>query len=111
MTLGLADRQGSLLDGVNRNCERALPKNSSFAALHRERDGLFPDGCSPTCSLIAGRSVPPSVVAAVMVFQRLHGLPDREAVEAYALDARWRYARPGLVVTTTAVGRVSRTRC
>jgi hypothetical protein len=38
------------------------------------------------------RSVPPSVVATVMVLQRLEGLSDREAVERYTFDARWRYA-------------------
>jgi hypothetical protein len=36
--------------------------------------------------------VPPSVVATVMVLQRLEGLSDREAVERYTFDARWRYA-------------------
>ncbi|MCP4201521.1 MAG: transposase, partial [bacterium] len=36
--------------------------------------------------------MPPSVVAAVMVLQRLEGLSDREAVERYSFDARWRYA-------------------
>jgi len=41
------------------------------------------------------RSVPPSVVAVVMVLQRLEGLSDREAVERYAFDARWRYAAGG----------------
>ena len=38
------------------------------------------------------RSVPPSVVATVMVLQRLEGLSDREAVDRYAFDVRWRYA-------------------
>jgi len=38
------------------------------------------------------RSVPPSVVATVMVLQRLEGCSDREAAERYAFDARWRYA-------------------
>jgi hypothetical protein len=32
------------------------------------------------------------VVATVMVLQRLEGLSDREAVDRYAFDARWRYA-------------------
>ena len=42
---------------------------------------------------VRGRaSVPPSVVATVMVLQRLEGLSDREAVERYSFDARWRYA-------------------
>src|SRR5215216_2369956 len=38
------------------------------------------------------RSVPPSVVATVMVLQRLEGLSDREAVERFTFDVRWRYA-------------------
>lgn len=35
------------------------------------------------------RSVSPSVVAAVMVLQRLKGLSDREAVDRFTFDARW----------------------
>ncbi len=84
MTLGLADRQGDLFDDVSRFCDETLAENSIYAVLHRERDRLFPD------ALFAGlfsergrRSVPPSVVAAVMVLQRLEGLSDREAVERY----------------------------
>jgi hypothetical protein len=93
MSLGLAERQGDLLDDVNRFCERTLPENSIFAVLHRERDRLFPDEMfSDLYSERGRRSVPPSVVATVMVLQRLGGLSDREAVEAYAFDARWRYA-------------------
>jgi hypothetical protein len=42
------------------------------------------------------RSVPPRIVAVVMVLQRLHGLSDREAVEAFEFDARWKYACGGL---------------
>jgi hypothetical protein len=36
--------------------------------------------------------VPPSVVATVTVLQRLEGLSDREAVDRFTFDARWRYA-------------------
>ncbi len=36
--------------------------------------------------------MPPSVVATVMVLQRLEGLSDREAVERFTFDTRWRYA-------------------
>ena len=55
--------------------------------------GCSPTSCSPTCSAIGvGAAVPPSVVATVMVLQRLDGLSDREAVEQYSFDARWRYA-------------------
>jgi hypothetical protein len=93
MTLGLAGRQGVLLDEVNRFCARTLPENSIFVVLHRERDRLFPDEMFADLFSDRGRrSVPPSVVATVMVLQKLHGLSDREAVEAYAFDARWRYA-------------------
>ena len=53
------------------------------------RDKLFPD---QFFSDEGRRSVPPFVVAVVMVLQRLAGLSGREAVEHYAFDARWRYA-------------------
>ena len=89
----MAERQGDLLDDLTRFCEDALPENSVFALLHRERDWLFPDEMFTDLFSVRGRrSVPPSVVATVMVLQRLEGLSDREAVERYAFDARWRYA-------------------
>ena len=40
--------------------------------------------------------MPPRIVAVVMVLQRLFGLSDREAVEAFKFDARWKYAAGGL---------------
>jgi hypothetical protein len=43
MTLGLAQRQGDLLDDVTRFCDQALPERSVYGLLHRERDRLFPD--------------------------------------------------------------------
>ncbi len=93
MTVGVAGRQGDLFDGVNRFCERALPAGSVFAVLHRERDRLFPDEMFADLFSSRGRrSVPPSVVATVMVLQRLEGLSDREAVDRYCFDTRWRYA-------------------
>ena len=42
------------------------------------------------------RLVPPMIVAVVMVLQRFEGLSDREAVERFAFDARWKYAAGGL---------------
>jgi hypothetical protein len=36
--------------------------------------------------------VPPSILAVVMVLQRLEGLSDREAADRFAFDTRWRYA-------------------
>ena len=93
MTLGLAERQGDLLDDLNRFCERALPEGSIYTLLNRERDRLFPDEMFADLFSDRGRrSVPPCVGATVMVLQRLEGLSDREAVDRYAFDARWRYA-------------------
>jgi len=92
MTLGLAQRQGDLLDDVTRFCDEALPEASVYGLVHRERDRLFGDELFADLFSEQGRrSVPPSVVATVMVLQRLEGLSDREAVERYTFDARWRY--------------------
>ena len=93
MSLGVASRQGSLVDDIEAFCDRTLPARSISSLLHRERDRLFPDELFADLFSDRGRrSVPPSVVATVMVRQRLEGLSDREAVERYAFDARWRYA-------------------
>jgi hypothetical protein len=93
MTLGKADKQGDLLDDVTRFCDETLDEHSIYAFLHRERDRLFPDEAFADLFEEKGRrSVPPSVVAVVMVLQRLEGLSDREAVERYCFDNRWRYA-------------------
>lgn len=93
MTLGRADRQGDLFDDVVRFCEGSLLGNSIYGFLARERDRLFPDELFDDLFSERGRaSVPPSVVATVMVLQRLDGLSDREAVDRYAFDVRWRYA-------------------
>jgi IS5 family transposase len=91
--MGRAYRQGDLFDDVVRFCEGSLPANSIYGFLARERDRLFPDELFEDLFQASGRrSVPPSVVATVMVLQRLEGLSDREAVDRYAFDVRWRYA-------------------
>ena len=93
MTLGVADNQGDLFDDVARFFDKALPELSIYSLLRRERDQLFPDDTFADLFDDRGRrSVPPSVVAVVMVLQRLEGLSDREAVERYCFDTRWRYA-------------------
>jgi len=94
MTLGMADKQGNLFDDVARFCSEALPERSIYSFLARERDRLFPDEAFADLfdEKKGRRSVPPSVVATVMVLQRLEGLSDREAVERYCFDNRWRYA-------------------
>ncbi len=93
MTLGKADKQGDLLDDVIRFCDGALEEHSIYAFLHREREQLFADEAfADLFEDVGRRSVPPSVVAVVMVLQRLEGLSDREATERYCFDTRWRYA-------------------
>jgi len=93
MTLGKTERQGDLLDEVTRVCGQLLPESSVYSVLHREQGRLFPDELFADLFSDRGRrSVPPSVVATVMVLQRLEGLSDREAVERYCFDNRWRYA-------------------
>ena len=93
VSLGMAGRQPSVLNDMDRFCDEALSENSIYALLHRERDRLFPDEMFADLFSVRGRRcVPPSVVATVMVLQRLEGLSDREAVERYSFDARWRYA-------------------
>ncbi len=93
MSLGRAEQQKDLLDDVSWFCEETLPTSSIYSVLHREQHRLFPDDMFADLFKPTGRrSVPPSVVAAVMVLQRLEGLSDREAVERYSFDTRWRYA-------------------
>jgi hypothetical protein len=93
VSLGEAPKQLDLLDAVTRFCDESLPEGSIFGLLFRERDRLFPDDLfSDLFAAIGRRSVPPAVVATVMVLQRLEGLSDREAVDRFTFDARWRYA-------------------
>jgi len=71
--------------------------DSIWAMLHRECHVLFPDELFADLFTATGRrSVPPRIVATVMVLQRLFGLSDREAVEAFEFDTRWKYACGGL---------------
>lgn len=93
MTLGRAPCQDDLFDAATRFCAATLAPDSIYAFLHRERDRLFPDALFVDLFTAHGRrSVPPAVVATVMVLQRLEGLSDREAVERFTFDVRWRYA-------------------
>jgi IS5 family transposase len=80
--------------GVESVAGHLLAEGSVFRLLaeHRQRlfpsamfDDLFPSG--------RGRpSVPPDVIAAVMVLQTLQGLSDREAADAVTFDLRWKAA-------------------
>jgi hypothetical protein len=89
--------QPGLLSSTAGFCEGRLAPNSIYAVLHRECHNLFPDGMFADLFAQEGRySVPPMIVAVVMVLQRLEGLSDREAVDRFAFDVRWKYAAGGL---------------
>ena len=75
-------------------CRELIPAGSVFAFLAGHREALFPAGMfadmypSPN-----GRpSVPPQVLAAVVVLQAMHGLSDFEAVQQLRCDLRWKAA-------------------
>lgn len=97
MTVGLAPTQVELLKGTAGFCEGRVSDDSVWALLHRECHRLFPDEMFADLFAATGRrSIPPRIVATVMVLQRLLGLSDREAVEAFEFDTRWKYACGGL---------------
>jgi Transposase DDE domain/Transposase domain (DUF772) len=97
VALGLTPTQPGLMSSTAGFCEGRLAPNSIFAVLHRECRRLFPDAMFADLFAAKGRwSVPPMIVAVVMVLQRLEGLSDREAVDRFTFDTRWKYAAGGL---------------
>jgi len=97
MTAGTTPEQADLWRGTAVVCEGRVGEQSIWAVLYREGDRLFGDELfADLFAEVGRRSVPPRIVATVMVLQRLQGLSDREAVEAFSFDARWKYACGGL---------------
>jgi hypothetical protein len=97
VTLGLAPRQADLMKGTSSFVGQRVKDDSIWAVLHRECHVLFPDELfADLFTSTDRRSVPPRIVAVVMVLQRLFGLSDREAVQAFEFDASWKYACGGL---------------
>jgi len=97
MTLGLSPRQADMFVTTTGFCEGRVAADSIYGLLHRECFGLFPDELFADLFCDVGRrSVPPMIVAVVMVLQRIEGCSDREAVDRFTFDARWKYAAGGL---------------
>ena len=95
MTVGVELCQADLFKGSAFVRER-LGAESVFAVLECEGRRLFPEAMFDDLFSSRGRrSVPPRVVACVMVLQRWFGLSDREAVAAFEFDLRWRFACRG----------------
>jgi hypothetical protein len=98
MSLGLAPRQVAMLGSTAVLCDGRVAADSIYGLLHRECHRLFADELFADlfCDGRGRRSVPPMIVAVVMVLQRIEGCSDREAVERFTYDARWKYAAGGL---------------
>jgi hypothetical protein len=97
MTLGRAPRQADLFGSTAGFCEPRVAPESIYGLLHRECHRLFPDEMFADLFTDVGRrSVPPMIVAVVMVLQRIEGCSDREASDRFCFDARWKYAAGGL---------------
>jgi hypothetical protein len=97
MTAGTTPKQADLWRGTAAVCEGRVGEQSIWAVLYREGDRLFGDELfTDLFAEVGRRSVPPRIVATVMVLQRLQGCSDREAVAAFSFDARWKYACGGL---------------
>jgi transposase len=90
---GRSQDQRDLLD-VESVAGHLLPAGSVFAFLAEHRRRLFPDVMFDDL-FPSGRgrpSVPPDVMASVIVLQTLHGLSDRDAADAVTFDLRWKAA-------------------
>ncbi len=99
MTVGETPKQAGLWRSSASVVGDRVEPDSIWGLLHREGHRIFPDELFADLYSSRGRrSVPPQVVATVMVLQRLFGMSDREAVEAFEFDVRWKYAAGGLDV-------------
>ena len=97
MTLGVTPRQQNMFGSTVAYCQSRVAADSIYGVLHRECFVLFPDEMFADLFTDVGRrSVPPMVVAVVMVLQRIEGCSDREAVDWSVFDARRKYAAGGL---------------
>jgi hypothetical protein len=97
MTLGRSPTHEDAFRSSTGFCGPRVSATSIYALLHRDGHRLFPDDDFADLFQDVGRaSVPPRIVAVVMVLQRLEGLSDREAVDRFTFDLRWKYAAGGL---------------
>jgi len=97
MSLGLTLTQADVFTTTTGFCESRVSPDSIYGLLHRECFWLFGDDMFADLFADSGRNcVPPMIVAVVMVLQRFEGCSDRDAVDRFAFDARWKYAAGGL---------------
>jgi Transposase DDE domain/Transposase domain (DUF772) len=106
MTVGKSPPSAGLFRSTRELCEPKLAVTSIYRLLSEQGHCLFADDAlGDLFEDVGRRSVPPRIVATVMVLQRFEGVSDREAVERFAFDLRWKYAAgvdldyPGFVHT------------
>lgn len=93
MTLGVTPPTVDLYGSTRTLCEERLAPTSIYRLLAEQGGRLFADEKFADLFDKKGRrSVPPRIVATVMVLQRFEGASDREAVDRFAFDLRWKYA-------------------
>src|ERR1700733_14939541 len=96
MSLGLTPRQSDLFATTTSFCESRVAADSIYGLLHRQCFELFPDEMFADLFTDVGRrSVPPTIVAVVMVLQRLEGCSDGERGDRSRLHFRGREAACG----------------
>lgn len=97
MTLGRTPAHQDLFRSSADYCGEKLSPTSIYTLLYREGGRLFADEMFADLFNDVGRCcVPPRIVATTMVLQRAEGLSDREAVERFQYDLRWKHAAGGL---------------
>lgn len=97
MTLGKRPAYRNLFRSSAELCQDRLGERSIFTLLARDGDRLFPDSAFADLFKDVGRrSISPRIVVTVMVLQRIEGLSDREAVDRFTFDVRWKFAAGAL---------------
>src|SRR5579863_2676948 len=93
MSLGIRPPSPDLCRSARELCEPRLSATSIYRLLAEQGHRLFADeSFADLFQDVGRRSVAPRIVATVMVLQRIEGASDREAVDRFAFDLRWRYA-------------------
>src|SRR5271166_5023143 len=93
MSLGLTPPSADLYRSTRELCEPKLSATSIYRLLAEQGHRLFADEAfADLFEDVGRRSVPPRIVATVKVLQRIEGASDREAVDRFAFDLRWKYA-------------------
>lgn len=97
MSIGRCGEQEIILESTTAYCRELVGERSIYRFLNEQGGQLLNDDLFADLYCETGRqSVPPRIIATVMILQRLEGLSDREAVDRFAFDARWKYACGGL---------------